>query len=356
MIKPNVVIGGYYYRNTIKGVVTTTAVLEEIIIFLKNFGCSSITIGEGSVLLPELGVDTLSAFQYAGITDLAQKQGVNIIDFYSQPFNEVSIEGESFQVSSAVLESDFVINVPVLKTHNQTKVSLSIKNLKGALSFKSKKRFHNLGLERHIAALGAYIRPQLNIIDGLYTVNNGPVSPDWRDVGVVLAGRDPLAVDVVGTSILGHDPRDVGHLVEYANLTGSSLDLEDIAVLGETVENVGIKTQWDKPAYEQIIMMCGVNGVSIPTPGLSLCSSCGFGLAMALYSSFKDLSGRCFNQVEICTSSDVKASPTTKQVFLIGKCAIAANKDVPNKIEVKGCPPRIVDIQEKLKQHLLVQI
>ncbi|SFQ95385.1 DUF362 domain-containing protein [Desulfoscipio geothermicus] len=354
MIKPNVVLGGKVYKNLLKGVVTNTVILEELILFLKDFGCTDICIGEGSVLLPDLGVDTATAFNYSGITELAKRYEVKLMDFYQYPFESVTFEGKKVDISLPVLESDYIINVPVLKTHNQTKVSLSIKNLKGVLSFKSKKSFHDLNLERYIALLGSYIQPQLNIVDGIYTVNNGPVSSDWQQVGIVLAGNDPLSVDVVGATILGFAPHDVGHLREYADITGGSLDIDNLDIKGEPLESIHLETRWDEPWPEQILKLHGIQGVSIPAPGQSLCSSCGFGIAMALHMFFREVPGQKFDKVEIRMSRDVKVSPGSKNVFLLGKCAINANKHIINAVKIKGCPPSINDCYNSFKEHMVI--
>jgi len=350
LIKPNVVIGGRLYKNLKKGVVINAEVLEELIVFLKDFGCIDISIGEGSVQLPELGATTETAFLTSGVTELAERYGLKLLDFYQHPFEKVELEGKEVDISVPVLEADYIINMPVLKAHNQTQVSLSIKNLKGALSFPSKKNFHKFGLDRYIALLGTYLKPHLNIVDGLYSVNKGPVSAEWQEVGVILAGTDPLAVDIVGTKILGFEPSDIGHLREYAAITGESLDMGKIAVKGESLENVQVKSVWETP-WEEMLSTFNVQGVSITTSGASTCSSCGFAMSRALYMVFRDLAGQSFNPVEFLVG-DVAKIPEISQSILLGKCAIDMNKDVAGAIRVKGCPPNVNDVYGMIKEYL----
>jgi uncharacterized protein (DUF362 family) len=356
MIKPNVVLGGRVFKSFIKGCVVNAGLLEEIIVFLKEFGCSDITIGEGSVLLPELSADTESAFEYSGVAELARRHEVKLMDFYKHPFEKVELGGKKIEVSLPVLEADYIINVPVLKTHNQTRVSLSIKNLKGCLSYKSKKSFHNFGLENYIAMLGAYIKPQLNIVDGLYTINNGPTSLDYQEVGVVLAGADPLAVDIVGTMILGINPAEVGHIKEYAAITGGSLDISTIDVRGESIGSVKVETRWNEPPWpKEFMQIHNVKGVDMPTPGPSLCSSCGFGLSRVIFMLFREIAGQTLDQVAIYFG-DEKAPPGFKQYFLLGKCGIKANRHIPDAIKIKGCPPNINECLKTLKEHLAITV
>ncbi len=352
LIKPNVVVGGKIYRNFIKGVLTTTTVLEEIIQFVREFGCTDISIGEGSVLLPDLGINTETAFEAAGITELARRYDVKLIDFYKHPFDEVQLGENKVEISSIVQDSDFIINVPVLKTHHQTRVSLSMKNLKGVLSYKSKKSFHAAGLEKSIALLGSYIKPQLNVVDGIYTVNKGPVSTEWQEIGVILAGTNMLAVDMAGTNILGQDPAAVKHLSEYAAITGEPLSMESVKIIGEPVEKLKINADWEDHWPERVLDLYAIKGVSMPAPGLSLCSGCAFGIVLALHTFFRECPGQSFDNVEMCVSGEVKASASSNRVLLFGKCAIGANKHIEQAIKIKGCPPSSGDCYKALKEHL----
>jgi uncharacterized protein (DUF362 family) len=350
LIKPNIVIGGRLYKNLKKGVVINAEVLEELIVFLKDFGCTDISIGEGSVQLPELGATTETAFLTSGVTELAERYGLKLLDFYQYPFEKVELEGQKVDISVPVLEADYIVNMPVLKTHQQTQVSLSIKNLKGALSFPSKKNFHKFGLDRYIALLGTYLKPQLNIVDGIYSVNKGPVSPEWQEVGVLLAGVDPLAVDIVGTKMLGFEPEDVGHLREYAALTGQSLDVGQVTIKGEAMESFNIQSTWES-SWTELLNVFQIQGVSITTSGASTCSSCGFAMSRALYMVFRDLAGQSFNPVEFLVG-DVAKIPEISQTILLGKCAIDMNKDADEAIRVKGCPPNVNDVYAMIKEYL----
>ena len=126
------------------GMVTTSKIVEGIIQLLVDYGCRNISIGEGAIIgvLNEIGPYTKEGFKGTGIAKVAKKYGVKLIDFNEGPFQTLDLEGTKAQVSKAVLDTDFLINVPVLKTHLQTRVSLGFKNLKGCLSKASRQRFH----------------------------------------------------------------------------------------------------------------------------------------------------------------------------------------------------------------------
>jgi uncharacterized protein (DUF362 family) len=142
LIKPN-----NCFRHKIMppyGMVTTSKIIDidGVIRLLLEHGCKDISIGEGAIIgiLDELEPYTKRGFKGTGIDRVAEKHGVQLIDFNQGPFQELDLGGVKAQVSRAALETDFLINIPVLKTHFQTKVSLGFKNLKGCLSKASKQR------------------------------------------------------------------------------------------------------------------------------------------------------------------------------------------------------------------------
>ena len=142
LIKPN-----NCFRHKIMppyGMVTTSKVIDGVVQLLLEHGCKDISIGEGAIIgiFDELEPYTKRGFQGTGIEKISEKYGIKLIDFNGGAFHELDLGGVKVQVSRAALDADFLINVPVLKTHFQAKVSLGFKNLKGCLSKDSKKRFH----------------------------------------------------------------------------------------------------------------------------------------------------------------------------------------------------------------------
>jgi len=151
--------------------VTTSKIIEGVIQLLLEHGCKDISIGEGAIIgiFDVLQPYTKRGFRGTGIDRVARKHGIKLIDFNQGPFQELDLGGIKVQVSQTALESDFLINIPVLKTHLQTKVSLGFKNLKGCLSKASKKRFHITNrLDTLICLLNEAIKSNLVIVDGIY--------------------------------------------------------------------------------------------------------------------------------------------------------------------------------------------
>ena len=171
LIKPNLVTWEAQPPMPPYGVVTTTRVVEELIQLLIAKGCRDITIGEGSVTMHQ-GAGTMDIFDALGYSQLAKKYGVKLLDFNQSPPQAVHIPtGQTIFLAKDALGWDFFIDVPTLKTHSQTKVSLGMKNLKGCLKVTSKKQFHDpkYGLSNWIQWLPEFISPHLTVIDGILT-------------------------------------------------------------------------------------------------------------------------------------------------------------------------------------------
>ena len=119
MIKPNLVAS----RENWLGVDTDPRVIEALVKILKDSGVHRITIGDGS----GMGNSATKAFEYCGYRDLARHYGLSLVDLEKDEFikKPVSIAGpfKTLEIARTVLECDYLINVPVLKAHNETLVT-----------------------------------------------------------------------------------------------------------------------------------------------------------------------------------------------------------------------------------------
>lgn len=122
--------------------VTTATLVEELIQLLWEHGNTQIAIGEGAVLNEEIGLNTPKGYKRYGLARVAKGYGVRLLDFNEGPFETLELDGLEVQVAEPILQADFLINLPVLKTHIQAQVSLGLKNLKGYLRFPFKRKFH----------------------------------------------------------------------------------------------------------------------------------------------------------------------------------------------------------------------
>lgn len=359
LIKPN-----NCFRHKIMppyGMVTTTKIIDGVVQLLLEHGCTDISIGEGAIInmFDELEPYTKRGFKGTGIDRVAAKYGVRLVDFNQGSLRETDLQGTKVRVSETALETDFLINIPVLKTHFQTKVSLGFKNLKGCLSPESKKRFHtSKRLDTLICLLNEAVKSNLVIIDGIYMLEKGPetlAGMAYRK-DLIITSPDIFESDVVGATILGIDPAQVGYLKEFAQRHSRSFDTTRIQIKGEDIESLKERLEWRFEPDAQLLSPARITGLSAPHPGQTLCSACGATLALALSILGKDNPGTDFNPAQLYyglslrpqrgRTESTKLSPT--KVVLYGDCVIRANRKrnlaancQQSVISIEGCPPTL---------------
>ncbi len=162
---------------------------------------------------------------------------------------EIDIKGgkemQSAEIFKVFMESDVFINVPVAKHHNGTIYSGILKNLMGVSSRDTNRHMHSpdgeytysktVYLSTCIADLNLIRKPDFSIIDaGVCAINNGPRGPgETTSPGLILAGTDPLAMDVYASSLLGMVPDDI-----YTFTAAKELGLGNIDVDAKQVINL----------------------------------------------------------------------------------------------------------------------
>ncbi len=364
-IKPNIV---FWTRTTPFpkwGVVTTSRVVEDMVILLKERGIDEITILEGMVTYDPKDTETSAhAFETLGYNVLKRRYGVKTLNIFERPFKRIDLgAGVVLNFNEDILQGDFVVNLAVLKTHAQTVVSLGIKNLKGLIDVPSRKKCHSPHPEKDlnymVARLANKIPPSFTLLDGIYTTERGPFFEGRiRRSNILIASSDIFSVDKVGAKVLGYDPSEVPHLVHAAQDFKRPIDLSDVEVVGEKVEAVASRHEYAFPYTEdgslpKPLEKLGVKGLSYPKYDRTICTYCsGFTtiILMAIANAWK---GEPWNEIEILTGKMMKPTPGKEKTILIGKCMYQANKgnaDIKEMIAVKGCPPDLKGALKALHQ------
>ncbi len=194
-LKPNLVVA----RPAGEGATTHPEIAAGVIEYLLDLGVKDIEIIEGSWL----GDDTERAFQRCGFEDLGKRYGVRCFDLKKDQTVAKDTPLGKVLVCRKALETAFLINLPVLKGHCQTRLTCAIKNLKGCISDSEKRRFHSAGLPGWIAALATVLKPAVTLVDGLcgdldFEEGGNPVA-----AGRMLLGYDPVQLDSYACRLLG---------------------------------------------------------------------------------------------------------------------------------------------------------
>jgi len=149
-------------------------------------------------------------------------------------------------VSRRVLEADYVISVPKLKTHCLTLLTGAVKNMYGILAGGEKVKLHSIARGKDdfaeaLVDIYAIRPPDLAVMDGVVGMEgDGPSHGSTREVGRVVISDDPVAVDAAAAGIMGASPRRVAHLALAAKRGFGTLDAFEIDGDGSPVQGFSL--------------------------------------------------------------------------------------------------------------------
>ena len=362
-IKPNIVFWTHKVSFPKWGVITTSRTVEDMVILLKERGIEEITIGEGMVVALKDRESPNSAFESLGYNLLKKRYGIKVINVHERKFREVDLgNGDTLHFNADILDSDFVVNIPVLKTHAQTVVSLGIKNLKGTINVDSRKKCHNADPEKNlhywVSKLADPMPPMLTLLDGIYTTARGPsFDGRVRRSNILVASADVFSADLVGAMVLGHEPSEVPQLVHAAKNRNRRLDLTDVEVVGEEIGKVASRHESAFPYSGDTLPLpmakMGIKGLSYRKYDLTMCTYCSGLNGVVLAAIAAAWKGQPWDDVEVLTGKAMAPSPGMKKTILFGKCMYQKHKDNPDiqeMIPIKSCPPKPASVIKAFHQ------
>jgi len=240
LLKPNLVNSS----PAASGVTTDLGILSSLVKLLQREGIEEIWIGESAI------ENTGQVFQALGVAEL-ERLGARVINFDAEGW--VTVESplrlalQRFRVARAVRDCDLIISVAKMKTHCDTGVTLSVKNLLGAISPQDRQAAHRTNIHRAIVDVYSYFRQEkrvVSVVDALRALEGrrGPITGTPVQMDLLVSGFDPLAVDAACVQIMGGSARTIPHLA-LARQHGLG-DL-DFSVEGESIE--AVRRDFDMP-------------------------------------------------------------------------------------------------------------
>ena len=320
-LKPNLVVP----CPASDGATTHPEVVEGIILFLRDFGVRDIKIIESSWV----GDSTIRAFKYCGYNELSKKFNIPLVDLKSDSHKTYKSAEYDIAVCDEVMDTDFLINIPVLKAHCQTRLTCCLKNLKGCIPDSEKRRFHTLGIHRPVAALNAIIKTGYCVVDGICGDLSFEEGGNPIDSKRIIAGRDPLLIDSYCAQLIGYRPDEIEYITHAAEFGIGELFSKDTKLIElncDSKPKINLKRDRFAEKYAALI------------DENAACSACYSALIYALHrvgrsgskhpqkihigQGFKDKSGNGLG---------------------IGACTCKFSNSVP------GCPPKATDIINALR-------
>jgi uncharacterized protein (DUF362 family) len=202
---------------------TSPEVLEAAIVVFKKHGISDIRVIENCTQ----GNFTRLVFAATDLGKVCRRQGVRPLFLDEGSVVNLTLPGLDEKarfpriVAAELCGANrkvFFLNLPRMKTHSMTVVTLGVKNLLGLMDQRDRMHGHNHNLHGRLAALGKLFCPDFTIVDGIKAVYHGhypPASVTERclaPLGILVGGTEMIAVDAVAASILGYSVAEVPHL------------------------------------------------------------------------------------------------------------------------------------------------
>lgn len=234
-------------------VTTNPLVVKALIQLCKNAGAKQVVVAEYAV--PHGRIAPHIFGNWKTLKDLCPKMGWDktveevggeLLALEDEELKEVKVKGglllRKVKVPKIIIDCDVLIDVPVMKTHFYTLVTLGIKNMIGILPDEWKLFAHKEDIDQFLVDIVKIRKPDLTIIDAIRTLqgyDHHVIQDDIVEMNLVIAGEDVVATDTVGASVMGFDPyEEITHIRLAHNAGIGTANLDEIEVNGEKIEKV----------------------------------------------------------------------------------------------------------------------
>jgi uncharacterized protein (DUF362 family) len=255
-------------------------------------------------------------------------------------------------VAAEISRTDYIVSIPVMKTHMHTTVTLSIKNMKGVLWRREKVRLHQLHAPRQVVGndkeldvaisdLASVLLPDLAVIDGNIGMEGlGPGIGNPRNAGLVVVSQDPVAADAVASRLMGFSPQDIPHLRLISERGMGEIDLSKLRI--DPDNYLALQERFEPPPEK----------ISFEYPDVEVhdeesCSACLSTVFLFLKRYYKELEPY-FNEnkkLNLAIGKGVINCP--EGTVYVGNCSCIL-ENAKGSLKVAGCPPVASQIWESL--------
>jgi len=210
---------------------TNPDLIASIIGHCKRAGAKTVYVFDNTC------AEGVRCYKMSGIEDAVKRAGGTMVSGRSEGYyHDVTLPKskklKTAKVHELILESDVFINVPILKNHGGSTLSVAMKNMMGVVW--DREFWHRNDLHQCIADFAAYRKPDLNIVDAYRVLKrNGPRGVSVADVATMkyqMIGRDIVAIDTASAKVFGIDPRQVKHIALAEQLGAGSSNIDALKV------------------------------------------------------------------------------------------------------------------------------
>ncbi len=224
-------------------ITTRPEVLRAAAQVVDYLGARKIIIAEG----PGHMRDTEQILATTGIGQICKEMGLPFIDLNLDDSVEVPIEHsfanvDHFILPKTIVEADAVVSVPKMKTHHWVGMTCAMKNLFGLFPGRKygfpKNFLHFAGIPHCILDINRLVPTRLSIVDAITAMEgDGPINGTAKEMGLIIAGSDPAAVDAVCARIMGYDLSELDYIRVAGQVIGN-VDPSEIKIVGANIKDV----------------------------------------------------------------------------------------------------------------------
>jgi uncharacterized protein (DUF362 family) len=221
-LKPNMV---EYEPGT--AINTHPRVIAGAALAFLSAGAREVVIGEG----PGHRRDTEYLLTSTGLLEQLREHRLRFVDLNHDDVRYVRLGSrftglDQLALPVELLQSDFIVSMPKLKTHHWAGITCSMKNFFGAVPGAvygwPKNLLHVRGIQASILDLNATIKPHFTIVDAVTAMEgDGPIMGRSRSLGFIGMSHDLVALDATCARIIGIDPMKIACLSEGGRYLGN---------------------------------------------------------------------------------------------------------------------------------------
>lgn len=244
VLKPNLIMA----KGPDAPVTTHPLIVKTVARWLWEHGIRKIILAESSG-----GAYTTehmkTVYKTCGMYDAEPYARLNMDFGFQAVSTPADFANHSFNIINPIMEADYIINLPKLKTHAMTGYSGGIKNLFGVIPGLQKPQLHYRfpdieAFSNMLLELALTVQPQITLIDAVDAMEgNGPTGGTSHPLHLILASRDMYTQDYFAATLMGLNPDEIV-MLRQAKERGLILP-DSIELIGDAIpEN---RTPFRKP-------------------------------------------------------------------------------------------------------------
>jgi uncharacterized protein (DUF362 family) len=243
------------YRAPETGAVSDPQIIDSLLkAFRKSHPSATISLFENDAT----SVNADRMFRYLGLDKISKKYSAEVLNLAHERWIEKEVNGyvmKTIEVPAFLEDYDLLVTHPKLKTHSSCKITCGLKNMFGCYKAKRKTRFHKY-LDEAIVDINLALKPHVSIVDANICMDGigGPCYGVPRKLGLIIGGKDVVAVDAFCASLIGFRPWFVGHIRKAAakNLGQMHYEVSDCSQIND---KKACRFEFDRGLYYLLKLM-----------------------------------------------------------------------------------------------------